>query len=104
MRARPAPSRLAIASLLTGVLLAVAAPGQAAPTRAVDVIEVSGRIDPIAADFIDEFLTAHLELLQIWRTERRIGRAGKNQIGDFQIADWAVVWSRLWVDLFRNPE
>ena len=56
MRARPAPSRLAIASLLTGVLLAVSAPGQAAPTRAVDVIEVSGRVDPIAADFIDDAL------------------------------------------------
>jgi membrane-bound serine protease (ClpP class) len=58
MRARPAPSTLAIASLLTGVLLAIAAPGQAAPTRAVDVIEVSGRIDPITADFIGGSLRA----------------------------------------------
>src|SRR5436853_7363890 len=56
MRARPAPSRLAIASLLTGVLLALSAPlsahaapapaqaqAQAQAARAVDVIEVSGR-------------------------------------------------------------
>ena len=60
MRARPVPSRLAIASLLTGVLLAISAPlsARAAPTQAVDVIEVSGRIDPIAADFIDDALRA----------------------------------------------
>src|SRR5438270_799167 len=55
MRARPAPSRLAIASLLTGVLLALTAPVAAltpAPRAGVDVIEVSGRIDPIVADFV----------------------------------------------------
>ena len=58
MRARPAPSRLAIASLLTGVLLAISAPvsARAAPTQAVDVIEVSGRIDPIVADFLTDSL------------------------------------------------
>jgi membrane-bound serine protease (ClpP class) len=74
MRARPAPSRLAIASLLTGVLLALSAPlsALAAPaqaTRAVDVIEVSGRVDPIVADFIlDSVRTAerdHSEALVI---------------------------------------
>jgi membrane-bound serine protease (ClpP class) len=56
MRARPAPSTLAIASLLTGVLLALSAPlsARAAPTQAVDVIEVSGRVDPIVADFIND--------------------------------------------------
>src|SRR5947209_15880025 len=58
MRARPVPSRLAIASLLTGVLLGLSTPVHAAPTRAVDVIEVSGRIDPIVADFIDDSLRA----------------------------------------------
>ena len=55
MRARPAPSRLAIASLLTGVLLAASAPLTAhaqTARRAVDVIEVSGRVDPIVADFV----------------------------------------------------
>ena len=54
MRARPAPSTLAIATLLTGVLLAVAAPARAQPsaTTGVDVIEVSGRVDPIVADFV----------------------------------------------------
>jgi membrane-bound serine protease (ClpP class) len=56
MRARPAPSTLAIASLLTGVVLALGAPAPApaAPTQAVDVIEVSGRVDPITADFIGD--------------------------------------------------
>src|SRR3954467_9845203 len=56
MRARPAPSTLAIASLLTGVLLVMSAPlsARAAPTQAVDVIDVSGRIDPIVADFITD--------------------------------------------------
>src|SRR4051794_19531114 len=58
MRARHAPSRLAIASLLTGVLLGLSAPSHAAPAKAVDVIEVSGRIDPIVADFIDDSLRA----------------------------------------------
>jgi membrane-bound serine protease (ClpP class) len=54
MRARPAPSTLAIATFLTGLLLALSAPSaaRAAPTQAVDVIEVSGRVDPIVADFI----------------------------------------------------
>jgi membrane-bound serine protease (ClpP class) len=52
MRARPAPSRLAIATVLTGVLLAIGAPAHAAPKPAVDVIEVSGRVDPIVVDFI----------------------------------------------------
>ena len=58
MRARPAPKRLAIASLLTGVALAVGAPlhAPAAPAQAVDVIEVSGRVDPIVADFITDSL------------------------------------------------
>ena len=55
MRARPAKSRLAIASLLTGVVLLASAPLTAhAQTAkgAVDVIEVSGRVDPIVADFV----------------------------------------------------
>src|SRR5260370_4714666 len=58
MRARPAPSRLAIASLLTGALLGLGAPAHAAPPQAVDVIEVSGRIDPIVAGFINDSLRA----------------------------------------------
>ena len=59
MRARPAPSTLAIASLLTGVLLAVGAPARAqSGTPAVDVIEVSGRVDPIVADFVGDSLRA----------------------------------------------
>src|SRR5436305_14687333 len=69
MRARPAPSRLAIATLLAGVVLAVSAPAHAAPKPAVDVIEVSGRVDPIVADFIlDSLRTAergHSEALVI---------------------------------------
>jgi membrane-bound serine protease (ClpP class) len=41
------------------VLLAVAAPASASPKPAVDVIEVSGRVDPIVADFIlDSLRTA----------------------------------------------
>jgi membrane-bound serine protease (ClpP class) len=44
---------LAIASLITGVLLA-AAPAPAAPRRTVDVIEVSGRLDPVVADFVTD--------------------------------------------------
>jgi membrane-bound serine protease (ClpP class) len=64
MRARPVPSTLAIASLLTGVLIALAAPVHAQPVAApaatptVAVIEVSGRIDPIVADFIHDSLGA----------------------------------------------
>jgi len=62
MRARPARSRLAIASLLTGVLVAASAPLTAhaqTPKGAVDVIEVSGRVDPIVADFVlDSLRTA----------------------------------------------
>ena len=56
MRARPARKRLAIAFLLTGVLFALSAPAaaRAAPKQAVDVIEVSGRVDPIVADFITD--------------------------------------------------
>src|SRR5437899_7438393 len=51
MRARPAPSTLAIALLLLGVLTA-ATPAAAAPRKTIDVIKVSGRIDPILVDFI----------------------------------------------------
>ena len=58
MRARPAPSRLAIASLLTGAVLGLSTPVHAAPTRTIDVIEVSGRVDPIVVDFIDDSLRA----------------------------------------------
>src|SRR3954452_20928439 len=69
MRARPVPSRLAIATLLTGVVLAIGAPAHAAPKPTVDVIEVSGRVDPIVADFIlDSLRTAergHSEALVI---------------------------------------
>ena len=71
MRARPALSTLAIASFLTGVLLAMAAPvhSQPAATQAIDVIEVSGRVDPIVADFIGDSLSAaerdHSEVLVI---------------------------------------
>src|SRR2546423_11942562 len=56
MRASPVRKRLAIASVLTGVLVALSAPADvhAAPTQAVDVIEVSGRVDPIVADFIND--------------------------------------------------
>jgi membrane-bound serine protease (ClpP class) len=43
---------------LTGLLLAAGAGADAAPTKAVDVIEVSGRIDPILADFIGSSLRA----------------------------------------------
>jgi membrane-bound serine protease (ClpP class) len=45
---------------LTGVLLALAAPVHAQPaaTKAVDVIEVAGRVDPIVADFISDSLRA----------------------------------------------
>jgi len=58
MRARPAPSTLAIASFLTGLLLALSAStaAPAAAARTVDVIEVSGRVDPIVADFISDSL------------------------------------------------
>ena len=71
MRARPARKRLAIAFLLTGLLLALSAPtaARAAPKQAVDVIEVSGRVDPIVADFItDSVRTAerdHSEVLVV---------------------------------------
>jgi membrane-bound serine protease (ClpP class) len=72
MRARPAPSTLAIASVLAGLLLATtaafAAPAKAA-VKAVDVIEVSGRIDPIVVDFVSDAVRsaerAHSELLLI---------------------------------------
>ena len=71
MRARPAPSRLAIAPLLVGVLLAIGAPAhaEARTTGAVDVIEVSGRVDPIVADFVGDALRsaerAHSEALVV---------------------------------------
>src|SRR5205809_7816268 len=42
---------LAIASLVTGVLLAPF-PAAAASRQTVDVIEVSGRLDPVVADFV----------------------------------------------------
>ena len=61
MWARPARRSLAIATLLTGVVLAVgtgrSTPAHAqAATQTVAVIEVSGRIDPIVADFIRDSL------------------------------------------------
>lgn len=61
MWARPARRSLAIATLLTGVVLAVGT-ARSTPARAqaasptVAVIEVSGRIDPIVADFIRDSL------------------------------------------------
>ena len=61
MWARPARRSLAIATLLTGVVLAVGT-SSSTPARAqaarptVAVIEVSGRIDPIVADFIRDSL------------------------------------------------
>jgi len=60
MRAQPATGRLAIAFLTLGVLLG-AAPATAAPApapKAVDVIEVSGRVDPIVAEFVADSLRA----------------------------------------------
>src|SRR5438876_12266406 len=44
---------LAIASLLVGVALAPAT-SSAAPRARIDVIEVSGRIDPVVAAFVDD--------------------------------------------------
>ena len=44
---------LAIASLVTGVLLAPF-PAAAASRQTVDVIEVSGRLDPVVADFVTD--------------------------------------------------
>jgi membrane-bound serine protease (ClpP class) len=60
MRARPAPSTLVV-TCLTLVLL-IAGAGMSRPARAqsakqtVDVIEVSGRIDPIVSDYIQHSL------------------------------------------------
>ncbi|MGI9022610.1 MAG: NfeD family protein [Acidimicrobiales bacterium] len=54
--------RLATALLLLGSLALAAPPGRAAgqaaePGRAIDVIEVSGRVDPIEADFVKRSLS-----------------------------------------------
>ena len=57
-----------------------------------------------AADFVNQLLTAILEFFQIRRTKLRIGRARKNQIGHFQIADRPIVRRGLRINLFPNPK
>src|SRR4051812_12160606 len=71
MRSRPATRTLATVLLLLGGSLLGAIPASAAPSPRplVDVIEVSGRIDPIVADFVKDALgaaeRAHSEVLVI---------------------------------------
>jgi len=71
MRARPANRRIATAFLVLGAALLGAAPhASAQSTRPiVDVIEVSGRIDPIVADFVKDAVgaaeRAHSEVLVV---------------------------------------
>src|SRR5437588_8639457 len=57
-----------------------------------------------AADFFHERFGPRLEFLEIGRTEWWIGRAGKNQIRHFQIADWPVVGSRSRIDFLRDAQ
>ena len=57
-----------------------------------------------APDFVDQSLTGRLELLQIGRSELRIGRSRKNQIRHFQITHRPAIRRRLRIDLFRNPK
>jgi hypothetical protein len=57
-----------------------------------------------AADFLDECFRARLEFFEIGRTERRLSRAGKNQIRHFKIADRAIVSRGVRVDFLRDSQ
>jgi len=57
-----------------------------------------------AADFLHQRFALHLELLQIGRPKRWVGRAGEDKVGHFQIAHWAVVRRRQGIDLLRDPQ
>lgn len=57
-----------------------------------------------AANFIDQFLAARLNFIQVRRTKWLVSRFRKNQISHFEIAHWAVVRSRQRVNLLRDPQ
>ena len=55
-------------------------------------------------DFINESLATRLDFIQIWWTERRIGRAGENKICHFQVTHRPIIRCRLIIHLFRYPQ
>ena len=57
-----------------------------------------------ASDFVYECLAARLNLIQIRRSERRVGRAGKNQVCDFEIAHRPAVRCSRSVDFLGNTQ
>ena len=57
-----------------------------------------------AADFVDQRFAAELELVVIGRPERRIRRARKNDVGDFEVIDRAVVRGRDGADFLRDAQ
>ena len=57
-----------------------------------------------AADFIDKFLTACFDFVQIRRPERCVRCSLKNQIRHFEIAHRPIVRRRQYVDLLRDAQ
>ena len=57
-----------------------------------------------AADFVDQFLAACLNFIQIGRTKRLVSRSRKNQIRRLEIAYRPVVRRGLRVDLLREAQ
>jgi hypothetical protein len=57
-----------------------------------------------AADFIDQFLAARLNFIQVRRSEWLVSRARKNQIRGLEVAYWPVVRGGQCVNLFRDSQ
>ncbi len=57
-----------------------------------------------AADFLDQFLAACLNLIQVRRTKWFVSRFRKNQIRRLEVAYWPVVRGGQCVDLLRDPQ
>jgi len=57
-----------------------------------------------AADFLDQFLAACLNLAQVRRSEWLVSCFRKNQIRRLEIAYWPVVRGGQSVDLLRDPQ
>jgi len=57
-----------------------------------------------AADFIDQFLAACLNLIQVRRTKWLVGGFRKNQVCHFEIAYRPIVWRGQGIDLLRDAQ